>query len=394
MKITVVGAGFSGLTVARELLKRNFDVEIVEKSDRAGGLIGTVRTDSGLAETGAPSMNRTARMENLFRELSLYMLEPDKASKKRLFYVNGLRSWPISVAQTVFTVASYLRHRWRGDLKPKSGESLADWGRRCLGKKAAENLLAPAFQGIYAGDDKRMSASLVLGPMFQKNRERFRGVVGVEGGSVELIRALERDILARGGRISYGTEALEVNGPTVLAVAPNVAARLVKDRDAGLAKRLESIRMSPLLTATLFYREPTGPKAFGCLVPRNQGLHVLGVLLNHAIFPGRPGLPSEAWILGGATDDEPLRWDDGEILKRIRDERRKIFGKTDEPVHHQIFRWREALPHYDLVLEDVLKDLKEPKDVWFHGNWLGGIGLSKILERSERLAERLSRELK
>lgn len=393
MKITVVGAGFSGLTLARELQRRNFEVEILEKNDRPGGLIGTVKTPSGIAESGAPSLNRTARVENLFRELGVRVAVPDKASKRRLFYVGGLTSWPLSAAQTASAAFAYLKHRVRGDLRPKAGESLAEWGRRCLGSAAEENLLAPAFQGIYAGDHRRMSASLVIGPMFRKGREKFNGVIGAEGGSFELIRALERDVLERGGRIHYGRKAGTVDGPTVLAVPPNAAADILRPKEPALAQRLDSIRMSGLVSVTLFYEQPTGPKAFGCLVPRTQGLHVLGILLNHAIFPGREGKPSETWILGGATDPNVLAWNDDELTRRISGERQRIFGKVDEPVHREIFRWRDALPHYDLVLEDVLKDLPEPANVWFHGNWLGGIGLSKILERSERLAERLSREL-
>lgn len=395
MKVTVVGAGFSGLTLARELLKRNIEVEILEKNDRPGGLIGTAKSSFGLAETGAPSLNRTARVERLFQELDLPALEPDKASKRRLFYVGRLKSWPLSVGQTLATVFSYLRARRRGALKPLAGESLAEWGRRCLTASAEERLLAPAFQGIYAGDDKKMSASLVLGPMFQKNREKFRGVIGVSGGSYELIRALERDVLKRGGKISYGRtfSSGDLRSPTVFAVPPNVVAELVKEKEPALSKRLSSIRMSSLISVTLFFKEPTGPKAFGCLVPRTQGLHVLGVLLNHAIFPQREGFPSETWILGGATDAEIMGWSDEELLACLRAERRALFGKDEAPVHHEIFRWREGLPHYDLVLEDVLKDLREPNGIWFHGNWLGGIGLSKILERSERLAERIAGEL-
>ena len=41
-KITVVGAGFSGLTTAYFLTKQNFKVRVVDKADRPGGLIGGV----------------------------------------------------------------------------------------------------------------------------------------------------------------------------------------------------------------------------------------------------------------------------------------------------------------------------------------------------------------
>ena len=48
-------------------------------------------------------------------------------------------------------------------VRPKPFETIADWGRRVLGKGTTEYLLVPALGGIYAGDQNRLSASLIFG---------------------------------------------------------------------------------------------------------------------------------------------------------------------------------------------------------------------------------------
>jgi hypothetical protein len=50
------------------------------------------------------------------------------------------------------------------------------------------------------------------------------------------------------------------------------------------------------------------------------------------------------------------------------------------------------LPAYDQTLARTLAALRPPKGVYFHGNWTGAIGLSRILRSSQELAGRLAGE--
>jgi oxygen-dependent protoporphyrinogen oxidase len=68
-------------------------------------------------------------------------------------------------------------------------------------------------------------------------------------------------------------------------------------------------------------------------------------------------------------------------------------GNKEALVDYRIHRWKNALPLYDVELEKVLRDLKKlPKDLYLHGNYMGGIGLSKILDRSKELAEEIAND--
>ena len=63
--VTVIGAGIAGCTAARELLKLNYNVLLVEKSSSIGGRLATRRLNEFKADTGAQFI--TAR-SNAFKE--------------------------------------------------------------------------------------------------------------------------------------------------------------------------------------------------------------------------------------------------------------------------------------------------------------------------------------
>src|SRR5438477_10818806 len=81
--INVVGAGFSGLTTAYFLTKQNFRVRIFEKTERAGGLIKTIRTEHGLVETAANGLLSSARGEAMCADIGVPLLATRREGRKR-----------------------------------------------------------------------------------------------------------------------------------------------------------------------------------------------------------------------------------------------------------------------------------------------------------------------
>lgn len=394
-RVTIIGAGFAGLTLARALGLRGVPVRVIEAGPLVGGLISTEHTPNGLIETAAPSLNRTERVEKLIQDLELVLMEPSPNARKRLFYVNGeWRSWPLSALESVHFGCKAALSKISGRLPPRENETLRLWAERCLTVKAADRLVATAFQGIYAGDASQLSASLLLGHLFRPGREKFRGVAGVRGGMGALIGALTEAVREQGGEIvrAVRVKPEELPERSVIATSAAAAAELLSVRDPTAAKLIGQIRMLPLVSATAFFHEATGPKAFGGLVRRGENIRALGILLNKEIFPERDELASETWIYGGATDPGVADLTTDQIRKLLLEERRRLFQREEGPVDLRVTVWRRGLPHYDLELERILRELKEPAGILFHGNWLGGIGLSRILERSDRLAERIARE--
>jgi len=78
---------------------------------------------------------------------------------------------------------------------------------------------------------------------------------------------------------------------------------------------------------------------------------------------------------------------DDEFARTIVNERERFYGRRDETLAMHVTRWPNALPHYSIELERILTTLPPPpKNVALVGNYLGRIGLAKILERAAFVA--------
>jgi protoporphyrinogen/coproporphyrinogen III oxidase len=388
-RATVVGAGFTGLTAAYFLMRSGFQVEIIERASRAGGLINTAATPWGLAETAANGILYSSLLGELAQEIGVELLPVNPLARRRYVFRKIPRQWPLGPFETLGAMKRFLRERQRA---PRPEETIWAWGLRVLGPSATEYLLAPALQGIYAGDPKRMSANLILARFFDKKthkqkRARLKGTVAPKGGMGEFIQKL-REYLHLKGVVFRFDEAWTGDGddlahPHILCVPMKEAGRL-----SGV-KFFETAETLPLISATVFYeREPACLKGFGCLFPQDSGIRALGVLFNDQIFSGRSDYRSETWIMGGASDKLVASMREDETLALIAQCREKLVGYRSTPIGFFIQKWSEALPHYTIELERFLNEswqgsLKaelERKNIYLAGNYLGSIGLNRILE--------------
>ncbi|KYG70468.1 hypothetical protein AZI85_00520 [Bdellovibrio bacteriovorus] len=402
-KISVIGAGFAGLSLSLRLAQKGFEVDIYEKGARVGGLIGTDKNQYGLAEQAANSMIRTANAEALFKDIGLTPLSALESSKKRFIFREKPRPWPLYFSETVQFIGKLVFNLLRGkkNLSPRENETLQSWGYRIIGAPATQFILSPGMQGIYGNATDELSASLILGPLINrkkkdKSQPQYKGIMTGPEGMQDVIDRLEAKLKDLGVRIHLNSniKVSELKGPVVVATSAQSASEILKSSHAEIAARLSRIQMTSLMSVTVYFSKSQNTyPGFGCLIPRYYGLKALGILMNSYIFAGRDKTYSETWIFGGAHDTSILDMSDAEVLKTIATERFRILGNKEALLDYRIFRWRNALPFYNIELEKTLKDLsaqKLPEGLFLHGNYLGGIGLSKILERGDKLAEEIA----
>ncbi|HMN69093.1 MAG TPA: hypothetical protein PKC28_11185, partial [Bdellovibrionales bacterium] len=167
------------------------------------------------------------------------------------------------------------------------------------------------------------------------------------------------------------------------------AAGILRSLQPALAKHLERCESLPLVAVTAFFpRTERDLDGFGCLFPKLENFTASGVLFNGSVFSGREeGLRSETWIFGGDDQPEAVTWSDGETLTHLLRDRRRLNGQDDEPAHFEVTRWPRAIPCYSVDWERALDSLKVPAPLYLHGNYMGALGLARILDRSRKLAQ-------
>ncbi len=128
------------------------------------------------------------------------------------------------------------------------------------------------------------------------------------------------------------------------------------------------------------------------MFPRDQGFRARGVLFNTSIFDGRGPAHAETWIFGGALDGKIIELNDDQIRETVLSDRERFYRKADSPLALHITRWPNVLPHYSVELERILASLPAPpSNIALVGNYLGRIGLAKILERAAYVVENIAK---
>ena len=277
-------------------------------------------------------------------------------------------------------------------------ETVEHWSARNFGQAFTQYLVAPALQGIYAGDLKQLSAHLVVNQVLNRKRQKKKSsanLVSAPNGMGYIMQQLERKLIANGVVIQYSTlwtpelpsDHLVI--ATSLGEAIPILKKLKQDHNA---QALEKIEMLPLVSATCFFKQkPMNYIGFGILFPRDQSIRALGLLMNDVIYDRKAELHSETYIFGGAFDPDILQLTDDELRMQIQKDRNRIFKSQDLISEMVVTRWPKALPHYTVEFEKCLNLLKPMLNTKLHGNYLGQIGLSRILEKSESLAEELAK---
>lgn len=416
----IIGGGFSGLTLAYELEKHNFSVCVFEK-ERWGGLISTEHRSEMQIESAANGFLNSASVEDICSDIGCELQTVQTTGKKRFIFRQGLRQWPLSKGATLRLICKVLPLLifQRQKLKPNPGESIQDWGLRVLNQEALDYLLSPVLQGIYAGSVAELSASLILKKMFEPGRSstrklKARGTVAPPLGMGEFIDKLKTYLLKKNVELQLLNKAerikIEAHDIVIFATQPWELLNSVDalefstgfpESEIQKFKRaihaFNEIQVLPLLRVTMAFQEPKYKvPGFGVLFAKKDGFHTLGVLANSQIFAGRGDSYNESWIIEGRQ----IQLSDQEILSYISDDRARAFGAQDPIQSAKIIRWPKALSLYSTEHEKKISQYEKaiqsspPSQIFLTGNYLGNLGLAKILEQNKSLAQKIEQGCK
>ena len=224
MKVAIIGGGLTGLSAAYYMGKAfpNWDIHVLESSNRWGGKVQTKRRDGYVVEVGPDSyLARKTSMTDLVQELGLGDTLVRNATGESYIYHQGQMK-PIPGGSIIgipteflpFAMSSLLS--WFGKLragldifkKPYPGNedmSIDAFFRYHLGDELVNLLIEPLLSGIYGGDLKRLSllgtfpefrqleqkhGNLVKGMMAMQSMRKQSGVA-TEGQFAQLTGGLE-----------------------------------------------------------------------------------------------------------------------------------------------------------------------------------------------------------
>jgi protoporphyrinogen/coproporphyrinogen III oxidase len=390
-EISIIGGGFSGLTAAYYLSQAGLKVHLFEPA-KLGGQIQTKILPEMQVETAANAFLLTAELKEIGQKIGCEFLHVQKQGQSKYIYRGGYKRWPIGLLSTLRLVI-FIIFRRSG---PRPHESVQEWGTRVLNQEIVDYLIAPALQGIYAGDVQQLSASLILKRFLKRGKKsRSEGSVAPSLGMSDFIHKLVAYLKSQNVQFhSKKIESLEeIQGPKLIAVSLPELLRL--------EPKLQTHELTVLNLARVTLGLKPGSqtvKGFGVLFPQKENFNSLGVLANSQIFSNRGTLYNESWILGGALNSHILDQSDDVILSEIQEDRARLVGQRDVIQTFDVVRCKSAYVHYDLHLENWIHHnhtfFSNPKkEMWVGGNFLGAIGLSQILATNKEMAQKIAEVL-
>jgi oxygen-dependent protoporphyrinogen oxidase len=452
LRVVVIGAGVSGLAVAFEIaerakrLERPLELMCLDGADCAGGHIRTSREDGFQYEWGPTGfLDNAPETLALVRRLGLdeEMLPANEAAGQRFLYRGG-KLHPLPMSPGAFLRSPIIsplgKLRLAGELfvpkgPPVEDETVHGFASRRIGVEAAEILIDAMVSGIWAGNTRTLSLKAtfpkmaelerVYGGLFRamraKKKEGGGGPFGPAGKLTSFqsgmqalpdalaaalgdrlrlrtaVRAVS-DLGQRGFRVILEEGAPIETDAVVLAAPAYHSSRMVQKMDAELATALDAIPYTTLAVVHLgFVHETldTGPRGFGFLAPRNQGLRSLGCLWPSDIFPGRArsGLRLTTTMIGGAHDEGVVELEDQELIRTVREELHGAMGFVVAPRFSRVLRHRRAIPQYTVGHLDrvaaVDAAVARRPGLFLGGNGLRGLSVNLCIEDAGPLADQV-----
>jgi protoporphyrinogen/coproporphyrinogen III oxidase len=409
--VVIVGGGISGLAAAFELQQRGLRVQLLEASERPGGVIRTERFDGWVIDEGPDSVlvQKPAAVA-LCRELGIAdrlipTLTPRTAYVLRDGTLHAIAEgsflgFPISflalATASLFSVAGKARMAWevfapRGD---GGDESVASFVRRRFGQEAVDYIAEPLLAGIHAGDVDRLSMRALFPRLIEAERQSgsvirsFRALrvkpspqgafVSLPGGTGELVDAVAGALtpgtvtlgarvteIRRQGHFAITSSAGSVQGRALILAAPAyVAGGLLRSIDTSLAAMCERVPYASTATVAFGFRRDQiahPMRGTGFVVPRAERRPLLAGTWVTSKWPGRA--PEDHALLraflGGGRDPQRLDRSDEELVDTAREELTDLLGITGRPLFAKLRRWTRQSPQYEVGHHERLAAIEE-----------------------------------
>ncbi len=418
--IGIIGAGITGLTLARSLFEEGYDITVYEKQAAPGGVMQSHREGEWLAETGPNTfLVKTGRVERFLHRTSITehrLFAPPEAKRRYILRDGKLRELPSGPIKFLTTNLFSTRAKFRLLKEPFVGkppedeeQSVAEFVRRRIGQEFLDYAINPFVAGVYAGDPKQLSLKHAMPQMHNLEQQYGSLIWGMLRGSRER-KERDRDLpqhnrifsfpdglgqlpalLAKPleDHIHYGTKVTgfrqnrnetwqvtftrndESQSDTRQhsALVSTLPLHRLSDLQLDLASSdalspLQSVTYPPLSVWTFgVHRSQVDHPldGFGMLLPEIENRSILGTLFSSTLFPGRA--PDNHAMLtsfvGGARLPDLAQKPEDEQRSLVLRDLQDLLGLEGEPAFEHVVHWPHAIPQYELGYGSVKKALKK-----------------------------------
>lgn len=446
--VIVIGAGLTGLSTASFLLKKGFNVLVLEKNERIGGAIYTHNEKGFIFEEG-PNTGVIGNPEvvELFDSLGIKPETADNNAEKRLILKSKtwhpLPSGAVSFFKTpLFSFSDKIKIMFEPLRKKGTDpeESVASLAARRIGQSFVDYAVNPFISGIYAGDPEKLITKYALPKLYNLEQQYGSFIGGAVKKSREPKSERERKVTRKvfSGSEGFGTlvqrlgenigeeniicNSLDIsvnkadNGYEIsyihdnnsfLLQADNVVSTVgahalpgmfsfLRKNDTDIITDLNYAKIIQIAVAVK--REVISDKyiSFGGLIPQKENRKILGILFPSFCFGGRApeGYATLAVYMGGVRHPEYIDLSDDEINTIVRNELKNLMQIPENAIcFTRIFRHRHAIPQYEksskLRFETVARIEKENKGLYIAGNLRNGIGIGDRIKQAYDIAEEI-----
>jgi oxygen-dependent protoporphyrinogen oxidase len=444
--VLVIGGGVSGLAAACELSRRGVPVQVLEASDRWGGLVRTERAGALLFDAGADGFTTTkpGALE-LCRELGIESRLIAPQPPQAAFVQRGGRLYPLprggvfGLPSVPWRLLGARLFSWQGRVRMAvepwvapgneagEDESIAAFMTRRFGREATDYLAEPLLAGIHAGDVERLSVSALFPALTQAERTHgsvLRALARIPrdettgpfrsfpGGMAELVDALVRALppgalraQARVRRIVREAEILAVElgvglvlraRAVVLALPAHALATVLRSVEPQVAALCAEIPYASTVAVMLGYdREAVGRPIAGSgfLVPRVEtGTRILAVTFVSAKWPGRApeDLALFRVFLGGVRDPAVVDLEDHRLAAIAHADLARVLQIRTPPRFGRVYRWLRASPQLEVGhlrrVAAIDRALAASPGLFVTGAGLRAVGLPDCIADARRVA--------
>lgn len=434
--IVIIGGGLTGISLAAQLDLEDKPFILLEKNNRLGGQINTIKEKGFIFETGPNTGTiSTPEVIDLFEyaapDASIEIANAS-ANNRWIWKGNRFHSLPNGLWSGLNTPLFSWKDKLGIPFEPfrKRGtdpnESVGQLAERRLGKSMVDYAVDPFVGGVYAGDPYQLVTRIALPKLYnleqnygsfiggaikkakEKKSEReklaTKEVFSAVGGLSTLVKAVGKRLSRSGiGIVQLGVSdiTIERNGQSwlirytdeqgvvqsvistdvVTTVRADILPTLFEEPISRQMNSISTFPYAPVSEVSIgFNHLPDVPRAaFGGLVPGKENRQVLGILFPDSCFRNRCPHPDSALFtvfMGGIRNRDIVEQhtEEAQIEIALKElyNMMKIPGHIKPDLVH-IAHYPKAIPQYDFGAEKRQNDIAKLESEYPGLHIAGGI---------------------